>query len=1165
MTVSIKRMSAGDGYRYLMRSVATGDVAHGASTSLTRYYTQTGNPPGVWMGAGLAGRAGSGPVSGSSASELQMFRLFGMGQDPTSGASLGVRPYRCEANGRQSVAGFDLTFSVPKSVSVLWALADARTQQAVVDAHHGALSSCLRLLEKNVAATRTGKNGVAQLDVRGLIAAGFDHWDSRAGDPHLHTHLVIANRVQTADGAWRTLDSRALYRSVVAVSEVYHGLLADELTRSLGVTWDQRPRRHSAVPAWEVAGIPDDLIALFSQRSQAIEADKNRLAAEFREGHGRDPSSVEMLRLRQQATLRTRPAKQLHSLAESNRRWREQASAALGTDAAAWITQRSRSVPAFAQFNGLDSAASEMVARTVLQVVSDKRSVWGWWNLHAEASRQLMGYRFTTFADRLAATDRVAELVAAQSVLLSAPALARTPEALVRSDGTSAFTHRRSEKYTSRALLDAEARLLDAAEERVAPRVDANRVVESLASPPPGCRYRLGADQADAVRSIATSGRTLDVLVGPAGTGKTVTLAGLRATWEQQHGPGSVIGLAPSSSAAEILAHELGVPTENTAKWLFETQRNAARTAEIAQCATLLRRIGTRNPRLAQTVARRRDELTSETARWQLRPGQLVILDEASLAGTVTLDRLAAQAKVAGVKILLSGDWAQLGAVDAGGAFRLLATARDDAPELGAIRRFTNRWERDASRRLRTGDAGVLPQYAHHDRLRDGDDDSMLDAAYAAWLSDERAGIRSLLIAADTATVTALNTRARSDLVATGTVQPDGVPLTAGTQAGIGDRILTRKNERLLTTGAGYVKNGDHWTVVDRSADGSLVVHRPRGGPLITLPAAYVASHVDLAYAATAHRCQGATVDTAHTVVTTASTRETFYVAMTRGRHRNTAYVVTDHFSDDCEPDSTSTPSAVRDVLTAVLHRVGADASAHDTMRAEQHTAASIWQLAAEYDAIAAHAQAPRWTAMFEAARFTSAQVQSINDSPAYGALSTALRSADSPEVPIERVFSDLVNARDLTNASDLAAVLHDRVTLYSATRRAQPDRRVVGLIPRVHSVQESDTATALGEREILIRDRAAAVLDQAISDREPWTAQLGPRPTEPARRETWTRAAITVAAFHDRYPNGSPDAPSRDDDAALQRALAVVGVLSTTSTRPTLRGADAPEPIVRL
>jgi conjugative relaxase-like TrwC/TraI family protein len=1167
VTVSIKRMSAGDGYRYLMRSVAVGDAGREASTPLTRYYAQSGNPPGRWMGSGLAGLDdGRGLELGSTASERQMFHLFGMGNDPVSGEQLGARPYRFDAaTARGSVAGFDLTFSVPKSVSAWWAVADGHIQQAIVQAHEAALAACIGLLETDVAATRIGKNGVAQADVRGLVAAGFDHWDSRAGDPHLHTHVVIANRVQARDGQWRTLDSRALYRSVVAASEAYHGLLADELSRSLGVAWDQRTRRHSAVPAWEIADVPDELIAVFSQRSHAIEAEKNRLVAEFRDRHGRDPSAVEVLKLRQHATLSTRPDKQLHSLAELSEQWRERASAVLGVDAQVWAKGvGAEASNAMRSVSDLSDERLSVLAVTVRSAVQAKRSTWNYWNLYAEASRQLMGHRFATAADRLRATSRLAAGATNASVLLTPPELALTPPSLRRADGTSRFAHRHSEKYTSRTLLDAEARLLDAGRSWLGPRVDIAVVEQTLAVPPPRHRYLLGADQSAAVREITGSGRVVDVLVGPAGTGKTVTLAGLRAAWEAGHGQGSVIGLAPSAAAADVLASELGIATENTAKWLAEADQEPARVQVIGRHRAAIVRLGGRNPRLAAALRQRLTGISAQVEKWRLHPEQLVVIDEASLAGTLTLDRITGQARDAGAKVLLIGDWAQLSAIGAAGAFALLVADRDHPPELGAIRRFTARWERTASARLRTGDSSVLDDYQTHGRLHDGDTAAMLDTAYRAWRADERAGRRSLLLAADADTVTELNTRAHADLVAAGRVHPDGTQLTAGTIAGVGDRIVTRRNDRALSTGRGFVKNGDQWIVTERGPAGGLTVQRPGGGPHLTLSADYVAEHVDLAYATTAYRAQGTTVDTAHAVIIgPGMTREALYVAMTRGRHRNSVYVATDAAGEHCDRLPTERAATGLDVLTAILGRSGADSAAHTIMRAEQDAASSIRQLADEYDTIAATAQSHRWRRALATGGLSSDQVRGVETSPAYGPLAVALRRADADGLPVERTLGDLITGRSLAGAEDIAAVLHERVTRWAATTRpprGQGAGMIAGLIPIAAGIIELDAHDALRQRAELIEHRAQALVERALAQHEPWIRRLGTPPHTPYDRAAWLRAARTVAAYRDRYtdpssqPGGAAEA-SREDRAVADRALRDAIALSHRSKqqrRPT-------------
>ena len=128
---------------------------------------------------------------------------------------------------RHAVAGFDLTFSVPKSVSVLWGVADAVTQERIVAAHHAAVADVIDLFEREVAATRAGisdsDGAVAQVDVAGVAAVAYDHFDSRAGDPQLHTHVVIANKVLTVmDGRWRSLDGRPVFASGPALSAHYN-------------------------------------------------------------------------------------------------------------------------------------------------------------------------------------------------------------------------------------------------------------------------------------------------------------------------------------------------------------------------------------------------------------------------------------------------------------------------------------------------------------------------------------------------------------------------------------------------------------------------------------------------------------------------------------------------------------------------------------------------------------------------------------------------------------------------------------------------------------------------------------------------------------------------------------------------------------------------------
>ena len=351
----------------------------------------------------------------------------------------------------------------------------------------------------------------------------------------------------------------------------------------------------------------------------------------------------------------------------------------------------------------------------------------------------------------------------------------------------------------------------------------------------PGEGHPLSADQRDAVRAVVTSPRAVDVLVGAAGTGKTAAMRGVRAAWEAQFGPGSVVGLAPSAAAADVLADAVGIPTENTTKWLTDASAAPDRVAELDRIRQALWRASpSRETRALRDRAR---VLAAELHRSTLSPGRLVIVDEASMAATADLDTITTYAREAGAKVLLVGDWAQLSPVGAGGAFRLLATDRDDTPTLHDVRRFRHEWERTASIQLRAGDPTAIDTYTAHGRVEGGDRESMLDLLHAAWAADVRAGRTSLMVASDAQTVTDLNDRARATRVRTGEVTPVGVALASGSTAGVGDLVVTRRNHRGLTTGQSWVKNGDQWTVTAIHPDGALDAIRTDGRGRATLPA----------------------------------------------------------------------------------------------------------------------------------------------------------------------------------------------------------------------------------------------------------------------------------------------------------------------------------------
>ncbi len=230
-------------------SYYTDTVARG----IEDYYAGRGEAPGQWAGSGSAAAGLEGDVAAEA-----LARLFD-GVHPASGEPLGA-PYRVR-DGADRVTGWDLTFSAPKSVSVLWATGGAEVGFDVRDAHDAAVAAAVVYLEEHAAFARTGKAGVRQVDTDGYVAAGFVHRSSRAGDPQLHTHVLVSGRVRGPDdGVWRALDSRGLHRQLKPAGMVYQAALRVELTERLGVQWGPVDRHGQA----DIDGVPAELAALFS-------------------------------------------------------------------------------------------------------------------------------------------------------------------------------------------------------------------------------------------------------------------------------------------------------------------------------------------------------------------------------------------------------------------------------------------------------------------------------------------------------------------------------------------------------------------------------------------------------------------------------------------------------------------------------------------------------------------------------------------------------------------------------------------------------------------------------------------------------------------------------------------------------------------------------------
>ena len=480
------------------------------------------------------------------------------------------------------------------------------------------------------------------------------------------------------------------------------------------------------------------------------------------------------------------------------------------------------------------------------------------------------------------------QALATEAVALSAPEWPRVPDCLRRASGESLYTPHGATRYATSAQLTLEDRLLAHAQESGAPCLQPATAARLLGADQAHVEAQLQAqkstqdlflervasglrlDQATAAYAVLTSARRAEVMVGPAGSGKTRTITEMARIWRDA-GMGEVIGLTTSQTARNVLADAGVTRAYNTAQFLGPP---------------------TRAPRSAGTAAGQR--------------GSLLVLDEASMMSLADMAAILALAHDHDCKVVVAGDHEQLAAVEGGGAMMLLAR-RLGYVQLAEPQRFTHAWEREATLRLRAGDITVLAEYEQHGRLRGGTAEQATEQAYRGWLADYLDGKDALLMARTEEQARELSRRARDDLIRYGIVSAGRhVRLAQGEQASVGDLVMARRNNHALQAGnqGRALANRDILQVAGITADGTRaqvrrLTHDPDTGQVrwsqaFQVPKRYLADHANLAYATTVHAAQGRTVDTAHLLVDGLGDRQGLYVAMSRGRDANHAYCVTD-------------------------------------------------------------------------------------------------------------------------------------------------------------------------------------------------------------------------------------------------------------------------------
>ncbi|MEN4478221.1 MobF family relaxase [Mycolicibacterium cosmeticum] len=1180
MVMTLHKLTAGDGYLYLVRQVAAADSTERGRSTLADYYSAKGESPGRWMCRGLAalsdtGRCEVSPQAreelwtvdeGSGVSESQMRNLYGVGLHPNADAisiyanGRGAGPERtagrlgrkfrvvdgepefarrltvafrdhnaetgahwnaaidpeiraqirtrvalelfAEEYGRPpsddrelsgfiarntrarttAVAGYDLTFSPVKSVSALWAIAPLSVSEKIEAAHDAAVADVLEWLQDQATFTRTGAGGIAQVDTEGLIAAAFTHRDSRAGDPDLHTHVAISNKVSYLDAngvrRWLALDGQPLHRVTVAASELYNTRLEAHMIETLGVAFIEQSRGRGKRPVREVDGMSTELMARWSSRRVAIEARTAELAKSFQAAHGREPTNTEIIALAQQATLESRETKhEPRSLAEQRHVWRTQAVEVLGRDGVHTMLagvlagpHRSRTAPVVDP-EWIMSRAGELIA-----TVAESRSTWQPHHVRAEALRIA---RTHGVGHDVALIERLTETALGDGFSVPharvADAELDEPVALRRRDGASVYSRHGVALYTNRETLAAERRILDAVRRcdgRAATPADVELALADSAA-----RGRtLNPGQTALVSEMATSGRRVALALAPAGTGKTTAMAALAHAWRSSGG--HVIGLAPTADAAIVLGQDLGATTDTLDKYVFSADPDKAAASGVPD--------------------------------WfdEVGPDTLIVVDEAGKAATAGLDAMITDALRKGANVRLVGDDGQLSSISAGGVLRDIAEATD-ALTLSEVVRFTSPAEAAAGLALHDADPAGIGFYIDHHRVHVGTDETAADMAYRAWRADLAAGADSILLAPTNDVINALNARARDDRLA---ADPEAartatVVLADQLHASAGDTIRTRKNARWIRIGRNdFVRNGYRYTITEVLADGGVKARHLRSGRIVTLPADYIAEHVTLGYAATIDSAQGLTAGgrdttgTCHIVGSDMLTRQHLYVAMTRATDENHLYLSTAEGDPHrlLSPKATHPDTAV-DVLTRTLARDGAQVSATTEGRRARDPAARL-QAAADmfYDALGVAAESQLGAGARDRLDAIADEViPRLSEREAWPVLRRNLSVLALGGADPRALLTEALAKGSVDDAADPAAVLDHRIDPAGTHSAGIGVLRWLPAIPQALA-DDPTWGAYLVRREQLVEDLADQIRERARA----WTNGTAP---------AWARPLITV------------------------------------------------------
>lgn len=924
-------------------------------------------------------------------------QLTGMltGADPASGEPFGMQ----HVSGTGPVPGFDLTFSAPKSVSIMWALGGDGTAAEVKAAHAAAVDAAMGYLQRNACWTRRGKGGRHFLQGNGFLAAGYVHRSSRAGDMQIHTHALIANAT-FAEGRWTRLYHPAIYEHAKAAGYVYEAHLRDELTRRLGVRWQEVSNGIA-----EIEGFTDEQLRHFStRRMEILEA----------AGEGASARSLQV------ATLETRQGKD-RDLTDASLRdlWREKAAeVGLGREAIRATLGRTHK-----GFDGRLAVERVEVAVTAHASHFDRRDV------------------IQAVADCLPAGAPGSEVEELADAFLATP------------DVIQIATTPRGERFTTRTIWELERTALDRVEVMAA-RSDCAAVSEIAVSRVLAERPSMKPDQRAMVERLLRGGEGVVVVVGEAGTGKTYALSAAARGWAD-YGTVPLRAVAPTWRAANVLRSE-GLPATSVARQLYEFDRAAARgEAPLAR-------------------------------------GSVLVVDEAGMVDSRALARLIAHAQEADVKLVLIGDPAQLGEIEAGGLFAAIV-ARTEPIVLDEVIRHHHDLEREGAKLIRSG-AGreALSIYQGAERVTVSDDPvARREAMVSDWWRSFERGEDALMIAKRNTEVAELNALARERMKDAGRLGSEEIEV-GGASFAVGDQIITRINDQRAR-----IYNRERWRVTEVDGkSGSLVLAGIDTRGRVCVDSGYLGRvrerdegpAIEHAYAATTYQAQGATVDTAFVMADPSMDRQEFYVATSRTREQTYLYATPEiQFDrDEFAPRSPHLREGL-DHIAEAAERDGAQVSAHDEALRQELGQLPPEELARRLRELRAEAGA-----------------EQRNEA-------RHLRAEEAISSDTER----------------LESIRSQRGRLHPATEQSAKERIEAARVEREQLPEVGHQARAradVAEHLLAERERAAATAAR-LSPPDYITSELGERPSDPTKAAAWDRAVQGIEGY--RIRNGVVDRDS--------------------------------------